>query len=65
MIDEFTYSMISVDQRESMRCQLSMKKNNTSIDTEEYDEKEEHLHYTEMQTYQQKKLRKKKVPTTL
>ena len=38
VIDEFTYSMISTDQRESMECQLGLTKKNASLDTEEYDE---------------------------
>ena len=55
VVDKFTYSMISPDQRESMECQLGLTKKNASLDTEEYDENEEHLHYTELQTDQQKK----------
>ena len=58
MMDEFTYSMISPDQRESMECQLGLTKNNASLDTEENYEKEEHLHDSELLTDQQKKRRK-------
>ena len=60
VIDEFTYSMISPDQRESMECQLVWTKNNASLNTDKNDDKEEHLQYTELQTDQQKKRRKKK-----
>ena len=39
VIDEFRYSMIFPDQRESMECQKGLKKNSASLDIEEYDER--------------------------
>lgn len=57
------------EERKVRKCQLGYTKNNAAQDLEECEEKEEHLHYTELRTSQEKKQRKKckkkKVPDTL
>ena len=62
---ELTGNMLGPDQRESREFQIDFTKNSASFDLQQYDEKEEHLHHTEMRISQIMKRRKKKVSKTL
>ena len=65
----FWYNMQGPDERKAREFQLGFTKNSAALNQEECEEKEEHLHKTELGTSQgkkqRKKRRKKKVPNTL